>query len=102
MKGTTLQALSGAGYPGVASLDITDDVIPFIAHEEEKIERETRKILGHLNGGHVTPAGFAVSAQCHRLNVVDGHLVAVRGPFARPAAPAVLGPASAALIGVPA
>jgi len=98
---TTLQALSGAGYPGVASLDITDNVIPFIAHEEEKIERETRKILGHLNGGHVTPAGFAVSAQCHRVNVVDGHLVAVRVRLARPAEPAELGAAFAAFSGVP-
>jgi aspartate-semialdehyde dehydrogenase len=98
---TTLQALSGAGYPGVASLDITDNVIPFIAHEEEKIERETRKIFGHLNGGHVTPAGFAVSAQCHRVNVVDGHLVAVRVRLARPAEPAELGAAFAAFSGAP-
>ncbi len=75
---TTLQAISGAGYPGVASLDITDNVVPFIANEEEKIERETRKILGRLDGGRVEPAPFAVSAQCHRVNVVDGHLAAVR------------------------
>jgi aspartate-semialdehyde dehydrogenase len=98
---TTLQALSGAGYPGVASLDITDNVIPFIAHEEEKIERETRKILGHLNGSRVTPAGFAVSAQCHRVNVVDGHLAAVRVRLARPAELAELGAAFAAFGGVP-
>jgi aspartate-semialdehyde dehydrogenase len=82
-------------------LDITDNVIPFIAHEEEKIERETRKIFGHLNGGHVTPAGFAVSAQCHRVNVVDGHLVAVRVRLARPAEPAELGAAFAAFSGAP-
>src|SRR3989449_5366011 len=75
---TTLQAISGAGYPGVASLDITDNVVPFIAEEEEKIERETRKILGSLEAGRVTPARFAVSAQCHRVNVVDGHMAAVR------------------------
>ncbi len=87
---TTLQALSGAGYPGVASLDITDNVVPFIAHEEEKIERETRKILGRLTGGRVAPAGFAVSAQCHRVNVVDGHLAAVRVRLARPAEPGEL------------
>src|SRR5439155_440968 len=85
---TTLQALSGAGYPGVASLDIADNVIPYIASEEEKIERETRKILGSLNGGRVEPAGFAVSAQCHRVNVVDGHLAAVRVQLSRPAEPA--------------
>src|SRR2546421_7152832 len=82
---TTLQALSGAGYPGVASLDITDNVLPFIANEEEKIERETLKILGRLNGGGITPAPFAVSAQCHRVNVVDGHMAAVRVKLSRPA-----------------
>ncbi len=82
---TTLQALSGAGYPGVASLDITDNVVPFIANEEEKIERETRKILGRLEGGKVQPAAFAVSAQCHRVNVVDGHMAAVRVQLGRPA-----------------
>jgi len=87
---TTLQALSGAGYPGVASLDITDNVVPFIANEEDKIERETRKILGRLNGGHVEPASFAVSAQCHRVNVVDGHLAALRVRLGRSAEPAEL------------
>ena len=75
---TTLQAVSGAGYPGVPSLDVVDNVIPFIDGEEIKMERETRKILGRL--GHVTfeNAAFAVSAQCHRVNVSDGHMVAVR------------------------
>src|SRR5437660_3689767 len=87
---TTLQALSGAGYPGISSLDITDNVVPFIAEEEEKIERETRKILGRLNGGRVAPAGFAVSAQCHRVNVVDGHMAAVRVKLTRAAEPADL------------
>src|SRR3989442_1441625 len=87
---TTLQAISGAGYPGVASLDITDNVVPFIAEEEEKIERETRKILGALEASRVTPATFAVSAQCHRVNVVDGHLAAVRVKLGSPAEPAEL------------
>src|SRR5881392_1537421 len=87
---TTLQAISGAGYPGVASLDITDNVVPFIAHEEEKIERETRKILGRLDGGRVEPAPFVVSAQCHRVNVVDGHMAAVRVRLTRAAEPADL------------
>src|SRR6266576_3572884 len=84
---TTLQAVSGAGYPGVASLDITDNVIPFIAEEEEKIARETTKILGTWNGGdgRVTPATFSVSAQCHRVNVVDGHLAALRVKLRRSA-----------------
>ena len=98
---TTLQALSGAGYPGVASLDIADNVIPYIASEEQKIERETRKILGSLNGGRVEPAGFAVSAQCHRVNVVDGHLAAVRVQLSRPAEPAELREAFAGFAALP-
>ncbi|MBA3441086.1 MAG: aspartate-semialdehyde dehydrogenase, partial [Pyrinomonadaceae bacterium] len=63
---TTLQALSGAGYPGVASLDVADNVVPFIESEEEKIERETLKILGRISDDGVKEAPFAVSAQCHR------------------------------------
>jgi len=98
---TTLQALSGAGYPGVSALDITDNVIPFIAGEEEKIERETRKILGRFEGGRVAPAAFAVSAQCHRVNVVDGHLAAVRVTLGRPAEPSELRDALAAFRGLP-
>jgi len=98
---TTLQAISGAGYPGVASLDITDNVVPFISEEEEKIERETRRILGSLNAGGVHPAAFAVSAQCHRVNVVDGHLAAVRVTLARPAELAELREAWASFTGVP-
>ncbi|HEX4629037.1 MAG TPA: aspartate-semialdehyde dehydrogenase [Gemmatimonadales bacterium] len=98
---TTLQAISGAGYPGVASLDITDNVIPFIAEEEEKIERETRKILGHMNGARVTPAPFGVSAQCHRVNVVDGHLVAVRVKLGGAAEPEELRDAFSSFLGAP-
>lgn len=82
---TTMQALSGAGYPGVASLDIADNVIPYIANEEEKIQLETGKILGRLNGGHIVSAAFPVSAQCHRVNVQDGHLGAIRVKLSRPA-----------------
>src|SRR5919112_3882667 len=62
---TTLQAISGAGYPGVASLDINDNILPYIGGEEEKIETETQKILGRLEGGRVEPAPFRVSAQVH-------------------------------------
>ncbi|HZH80877.1 MAG TPA: aspartate-semialdehyde dehydrogenase [Gemmatimonadales bacterium] len=98
---TTLQALSGAGYPGVSALDITDNVIPFIAGEEEKIEHETRKILGRFQGGRVAPADFAVSAQCHRVNVVDGHLAAVRVTLGRPAELSELREAMAAFRGLP-
>ncbi|HYY98172.1 MAG TPA: aspartate-semialdehyde dehydrogenase [Pyrinomonadaceae bacterium] len=80
---TTLQAISGAGYPGVASLDITDNVLPYIGGEEEKIESETLKILGRAEDGRVEPAPFRVSAQVHRVNVTDGHMAAVRVKLAR-------------------
>jgi len=79
---TTMQALSGAGYPGVASLDATDNVIPFIGGEEEKIEAETLKILGRADGGVIKPAAMNVSAQCNRVNVTDGHLASLRLSFA--------------------
>ena len=73
-----MQALSGAGYPGVASLDITDNVLPFIGDEEEKIESEAIKILGRVNKGKIDNADVLVSAQCNRVNVIDGHLAAMR------------------------
>lgn len=98
---TTLQAVSGAGYPGVASLDIIDNVVPFIDSEEEKIERETRKILGRFDGGAIAAAEIAVSAQCHRVNVVDGHLVAIRVRLARDAEPEALAEAMASFTGAP-
>jgi aspartate-semialdehyde dehydrogenase len=82
---TTLQALSGAGYPGVASLDILDNVLPYIGGEEEKMEAETRKILGRCVDAQIQPAPMAVSAQCHRVNVADGHMVAVRVKLSRAA-----------------
>jgi aspartate-semialdehyde dehydrogenase len=80
---TTLQALSGAGYPGVASLDILDNVLPHIGGEEEKIETETKKILGHCVDARIETAPMAVSAQCHRVNVADGHMAAVRVKLSR-------------------
>jgi len=69
----TMQAVSGAGYPGVASLDILGNVIPYIAKEEEKMEEETRKLLGQVSGSSVVPGTFAMSAQCNRVSVEDGH-----------------------------
>ncbi len=76
----TMQAVSGAGYPGVASLDILGNVIPYIKNEEEKMEEETQKLLGVAKADHVDPAPFAMSAQCNRVAVEDGHTesVAVR------------------------
>jgi aspartate-semialdehyde dehydrogenase len=74
---TTMQAISGAGYPGVPSMDIMANVIPFIGGEEGKMEIETQKILGRLAGDHVDPLQAKVSAHCNRVPVVDGHTVAV-------------------------
>jgi aspartate-semialdehyde dehydrogenase len=74
---TTMQALSGAGYPGVPSLDIIDNVVPFIGKEEEKMESESNKILGTLQCGAVQNANFQVSASCNRVHVKDGHLESV-------------------------
>lgn len=75
---TTMQAISGAGYPGVSSLDITDNVFPYIAGEEPKVETEAQKIIGTLKNGAIENADFTVSAQCFRVNVIDGHLASVR------------------------
>jgi aspartate-semialdehyde dehydrogenase len=73
----TMQAVSGAGYPGVASLDILGNVIPYIKNEEEKMEEETHKLLGQLNATKIIPAAFAMSAQCNRVAVEDGHTESV-------------------------
>jgi aspartate-semialdehyde dehydrogenase len=72
-----MQAVSGAGYPGVASLDILGNVIPYIRNEEEKMEEETLKLLGQINGTKIIPAAFAMSAQCNRVAVEDGHTESV-------------------------
>ena len=69
----TLQAISGAGYPGMSAMDITGNVVPYIRGEEEKIENETQKILGSLSELGVTPANFLISAQVNRVPVLDGH-----------------------------
>jgi aspartate-semialdehyde dehydrogenase len=73
---TTMQAISGAGYPGVASMDINANVIPFIGSEEEKMQQETQKILGEFTGDAIRPLAAKVSAHCNRVPVVDGHMVA--------------------------
>ena len=75
---TSMQAVSGAGRSqGVLSLDVTDNVIPFIPGEEEKVQKETLKILGSAVDGHVTPADFKVSCTCTRVDVLEGHTEAV-------------------------
>ncbi len=98
---TTMQALSGAGYPGVASLAISDNVLPFIEGEEEKIEQETLKILGRMDGDAITHATMNVSAQCNRVNVSDGHMAAVRVKLRKPAALAEVAAALASFTALP-
>lgn len=78
---TTMQALSGAGYPGVPSLDALGNVIPYIGGEEEKIATESLKLLGTFDGEMVRPADFRVSAQCNRVPVVDGHTECISVEF---------------------
>ena len=81
----TMQAVSGAGYPGVASLDILGNVIPYVAKEEEKMESETCKMLGRLNGVGISPAELTVSAHCNRVPVEDGHTESISVKLRKPA-----------------
>ena len=74
---STMQAVSGAGYNGVPSMAILDNLVPFIGEEEEKMEEETRYLLGNFDGDIVEPASFGLSTSCHRVPVVDGHTEAV-------------------------
>jgi aspartate-semialdehyde dehydrogenase len=78
---TTLQAVSGAGYPGVPSMDILGNVIPYIGNEEEKMQEETQKIMGTFAGDRIEPLAARVSAHCNRVAVVDGHTVTVSVEF---------------------
>ena len=78
VAGEVEESFARAGYPGVAALDVTDNVLPFISGEEEKIESETVKILGRVSNGQIADADSQVSAQCHRVNVIDGPMAAMR------------------------
>lgn len=80
---TTMQAISGAGYPGVASMDIVGNVVPFIGGEEEKMEAETLKLLGQLHGGEVAPLAARMTAHCNRVPVIDGHTECVSIKFSK-------------------
>jgi aspartate-semialdehyde dehydrogenase len=83
---TSMQAVSGAGRsPGVIALDIVDNVVPYIAKEEEKVEKETKKILGALRGESIEPANFSVSCTCTRVPVLEGHTESVFVELAKPA-----------------
>lgn len=75
---TTMQSISGAGYPGVASMDMADNVVPYIAGEEPKVESESQKILGRVYGEKIVSAGFALSAQCNRVPMLEGHIACVK------------------------
>ena len=94
---STMQALSGAGYPGVASLDIVDNVIPYIGGEEPKMESETQKILGTAT----KPADFKVSSSCHRVATIDGHMEAVFVATKKKAEPKAVAEAMENFIGEP-
>ncbi len=74
---TTMQAISGAGLDGISGLRILDNIVPFIKNEEEKVMKESRKILGTLKGDHIEPAQFKITATCTRVPVIDGHLESV-------------------------
>ncbi len=94
---TSMQAVSGAGYPGVASLDIMQNVIPFIPHEEEKVERETNKILGTTS----KPAGITVSASCNRVPTMHGHIETVFAKTRTASQPSEIAKAMRDFAGVP-
>jgi aspartate-semialdehyde dehydrogenase len=94
---STMQALSGAGYPGVPSLDIVDNVIPYIKGEEEKVQKETLKIMGEP----FKQASFKVSASCHRVPTIDGHLEAVFVETEEKVKPEDVGRAMVEFIGEP-
>ena len=94
---SSMQAISGAGYPGVASIDILENVIPFIRNEEEKVERETNKILGTPT----SPADITVSASCHRVPTIHGHIEAVFAKTRSPATPQAVGERMARFQSVP-
>ncbi|PCN50070.1 hypothetical protein B6U99_06450 [Candidatus Geothermarchaeota archaeon ex4572_27] len=84
---STMQAVSGAGWSGVPSMAILDNVIPYIAKEEEKVQSEALKILGSFTGDSIRPASFKISASCHRVHVLDGHTEAVFVELERKASP---------------
>lgn len=83
----SMQALSGAGYPGVASLDVIDNIIPYIPGEEDKLEVEPQKMLGTLSDDKIEPLPFQVSAHTNRVGVTDGHMVCASVEFAQHVSP---------------
>ncbi len=98
---TSMQALSGAGYPGVASLDALDNVVPFIKDEEEKVETEPLKLLGTLSKNHIALSPIKISASCNRVSVRDGHTESVELTFAQKPQPSQVIKVLAQFKGVP-
>jgi len=94
---SSMQAVSGAGYPGVASMDIIGNVIPYIKNEEEKVETETNKMLGRSNA----PASISVSASCHRVPTLHGHIEAVFVKMKKPATPSEASRVMRGFVGLP-
>lgn len=84
---TTMQALSGAGFPGVPSLSIQENVIPYIKNEEEKVAAEARKILGTLSNGAIKPSSIAMGISCNRVAVIDGHMETLYADLAQEVTP---------------
>ncbi len=82
---TTMQAISGAGYPGMAAMDIQDNIIPYISGEDEKLELEPKKILGHVGEGEINLANLRLSAQANRVPVTDGHMAGASVKLSEPA-----------------
>ncbi len=98
---TTMQAISGAGYPGVSSVDINANVVPYIGNEEEKMQEETQKILGSYERDVITPLDAKVSAHCNRVPVLDGHTVTISVELATKPTHAQMLAAFAEFAGVP-
>lgn len=98
---STMQAISGAGYPGVPSLDILSNVVPFIGGEEEKMETEPRKILGSLRDGSIDMHPMVISAACNRVPVIDGHLETVSVRLEQPCDPTEAAAVMRAFSGLP-
>lgn len=99
---TTMQALSGAGYPGVPSLAATENVIPFIGGEEDKSEQEPLKVFGAARGGAIVAAkGIKIAAHCNRVPTIDGHMACVSVEFDRKPAQSVIRKRWAGFVGLP-
>lgn len=94
----SMQAASGAGYPGVPSLDLIDNVVPYIKGEEEKLEAEGRKLLGVYDGAGIVAPEFALSAHCNRVPVLDGHMVTMSVETERPVTPEAAAAAMSAFV----